>query len=166
MFFEVTSERFLSELERRAEAVAASEPIISRIVVSDDLRWWYFQEFGTTRFYPIFPVAAKALSWPAEGGGKVVVGHVDKHPPLKARHMVSSVLERIEEEIQSSVMQALVSSGYEAQAVQIELRTSLMPRVKSIIAESFEQQLPGVRPDGKLGGRTAAQAFEDDATVV
>lgn len=167
MQMSVTSGSFLEELERRIDSVG-SERISATITVPDEMQWWYYQEFGTPDSYPIDPVYAKELVFPDpsnEAGPRIHAAHVN-HPPIRARHMVSAILTDIEETVQSDFALAAVESGFDGEEIRQTIVYSTMEKVKSMIAESFAQRLPGTREDGRLLGQSAAEVFESDAEII
>src|SRR5438045_2586638 len=90
--FQIKSLKFVDALRRRAESFAGTR-ISYRITVPEDLKWWYWLEFGTAGkqdasapyrtvhadTYPIDPVKKPFLSWPdaSEPGGYRFAFHVD-----------------------------------------------------------------------------------------
>src|SRR6185437_5690432 len=104
MQFQVQSGRFLAELERRVSALRTDASLSASIVVPDEMSWWYIQEFGTVDRYPIGPVIAPELVFPDENGGEPIrTKHVD-HPPIVARHMITSVLDDINSVVSAKAM--------------------------------------------------------------
>lgn len=166
MQLSVSSGRFIQELQERIDSIGGN--ISVSLVVPEEMQWWYYQEFGTPSAYDIDPVSAKELVFPDPAnpeGPRVHALHVH-HPPIRARHMVSSVLTDIEEAIHSDFAEAATESGFDGEVIRQQIVYTTMERVKSLIAESFSERLPGTRGDGRLLGQTAAEVFETDAEIV
>lgn len=169
-----SSGQFAQMLQRiRKES---SQPIAARIVVPPDLRWWVYQEWGTAtrgeagkasgHAYNIFPVRAKMLSWPGADGSVVFRHSVINHPGIRPRHMVLKALPEIESAVTGELGRVLKETGYDFNAAKVYLLDVIMPKVKQLLVESFERELPGTRVDGKLGGTSAAEAFNAGAEIV
>lgn len=166
MQLSVQSERFVAELERRIAALGSSNPAAT-IVVPDEMSWWYIQEFGTADEYAIDPVVAKELLFPDPDnpdGERIHAKHVE-HPPIRARHMVSSVIEDIHQKVQEDFAATVASSGFDGEEIRYTFLTGTMEDVKQIIADSFAERLPGTREDGRLLGESASEVFISDAEI-
>lgn len=158
--------------ERVAKWQAVSGQIVAKIVVPDDLKFWYFQEFGTASrgdaggaAYSIDPIHANSLAFPGPGGEKVFAKHVN-HPGIPARHSVGKAMPQIEEDTAASITKALQSGAADDPSllkVAVEQSTQ---NAKELIVQSMEQNIPGTRADGKLLGRSAASVFDAEAQVV
>lgn len=164
--------------ERRAKWVSSS--IAVRLTVPPELFWWYLQEFGTASAgdkggvpYSIDPVDSELLAYPGPDGKTVFAHHVN-HPGIKPRRMVTKVLPQIREAIARRATEALKDGATQDPAVMLQAMLAAVGDAKELIVESIAQNLPGTRPvntqfpkqGGKLGGRTAASVFEENATVV
>lgn len=182
--FTFKSLRFLDELQRRRTVF---QPVASRLQVPPDLRWWYWQEFGTAisgepgkasgHTYEILPINSRYLKFPdpegryqshaglPSGDGYVRMFSVKAHPGVKPTHIIRSVLEDIQQFAKRDILAELVRAGYDTSVVKAHLKSYTMDVIKSIIVRSISQNLTGYRPDGRLGGKTAAQDFEERAFI-
>jgi hypothetical protein len=180
----IESTRFLKELQRRRDSF---KPVSARLSVPPDLKWWYWQEYGTAisgepgkasgRTYKIKPINYAYLKFPDpegvygshegldKGDGYARRFFVKAHPGVKPTHMIRSVLDEIEQLAKFDIVSALVRGNYETEAVRQHLLSFTMEQVKSIIVRSISQNLLGYRPDGRLGSKTAAQDFEQRAFI-
>lgn len=159
--------------------------ISARLVVPEELRWWYFHEFGSATFnekhptgaYPIVPITAPYLKFPNPEGKYIsseMFSHFDDgftrrfkvmHPGVRPTHMITLVLDDIRQMAATEIVQAMVSSRYSKDAVRERLVQVVLQQAKQIIVESIEAHLEGQREDGKLHGRSAGEVFNDYAVV-
>jgi hypothetical protein len=164
---------------QRLEGVTIS----ARIEVPDTLVWWYWQEFGTAssgdagrasgHSYEIVPKQAKLLVYPYNGQ-KVISLRVEAHPGIKPRRSVTKALPEIREATQANVRKALVAGGADHPELIRQAILESAQEAKRLIVESIAQNIPGTRDGdseehispGKLGGRTAASVFDEEAQVV
>lgn len=164
---------FLERIRLRSEKFASIQHIAATIVVPDDMIWWYYNEYGTATkslvnpgiAYDIVPVNANSLAFPGADGG-TVFAHAVLHPGIKPSKMVEMVREEIRVYVAKAVKEYFTEFDFDPTLVKESLLSTIMPRVKEFITQSFAQQLTGVRVDGKLGGRSAAEVFDQEATVV
>lgn len=171
MAFKLTSSGQLKQKLEELKQKFMGKVISAKITVPDELKWWYYQEHGTAAPYEIDPVNAKALRLPATAAHpeEISVPHVgppytDLHPPIAAKHMV----ERVKDEIVAHLCAAVteVPDHYEPEAYHSALLDNTMPYAVDKIAESFDEQLPGTEPDGRLSGESAGEAFAAGAEIV
>jgi len=72
------------------EPAAPNPSVVAGAVFSTGLgmgkayRYGFVQEYGGERYYDIYPVNKKALSWIGDDGKRVITHYV-RHPPLMAR---------------------------------------------------------------------------------
>jgi hypothetical protein len=170
--------RFTERLERRIAALNKADRVAARIEAPPELRWWYWLEFGTAsrgdagrasgNYYEIDPVNAEVLRFPY-GGEMVLRDHVD-HPGIRPHRSITKALPQIREATQSLIHQYLQAGAADNPK---ELQDALLDSVsnaKALIVESMAVNIPGhreVEPErGRLGGASAAEAFEAMAKVV
>lgn len=182
--FAPTSTRFLNELKRRRQVF--NKPIVARLHVPPDLKWWYWQEFGTaTRgetpyasgsAYPIRPINADYLKFPdpenkygsdprlelPESDGYARWFIVKAHPGIRPRRMVRQALSDIRQMAGHQLLPAIAT--FDPTIVRAVLQ-QVMEQAKVMIVESFDKNLPGNRSDGRLGGQSAADVFAEQATI-
>jgi len=161
--------QFLDRLAARRTAAQEATVIASRIVVPEALAWWYYQEFGTAP-HQIAPRDSSQLVFP--DGGRV--SHPVQHPGTKPTRSVTKVLDEIEKAAAEMVRKAFLAGALDDPSL---LRTAIheaTEEAKRLIVASIAQDLPGSRgptdpnypkQSGKLEGRTAAEVFEEMATI-
>lgn len=170
---------FFDMLQARAKEWANAK-IAARIVVPDDLRWWYWQEFGTATGgrshqvdetggasgskYEIRPTNVAMLSWTENG--QTVYRPVVQHPGVPSHHFVTRTLQDNLEMASIKIVAAMDRSKWNVDTVRQSLLEEVMPRVKENIVEMIGLTLGGGDPDGKLGGRSAAEVFEAESQIV
>lgn len=162
----------------------AGRQAAARITVTDELKFWYYQEFGTATHaergtdhpdgYTIDPVNAEALRLPMTSGhpDALLVPHVGPpntvlHPGVEPKHMVTRVIDEIREATSALVVAAMQEGSYTFEPVHQAVLKSASD-AKEVITASFEEQLPGERtdPQGQKLATSAAEAFADDAEIV
>jgi hypothetical protein len=173
--------RFTERLERRIAALNKADRVAARIEAPPELRWWYWTEFGTAavgdkdrasgNYYEIDPVDAEVLRFPY-GGEMVLRDHVD-HPGIRPHRSITKALPQIREVTQSRIHQALQAGAADApKKLQEAVFDALNAPggAKDLIVQSMAVNIPGhreVEPErGRLGGASAAEAFEAMAKVV
>lgn|SRR5574343_85538 len=143
------------------------------ITVPDDLAWWYYQEYGTgTRgeqgrasglLYDIQPKTGMFLKIPNGTGGFVFTPIVKDHPGIPARYSITKILP----ELKKYTLEKLKHYRFLHRPSELDgIIKDIAEKAKELITNSFEENLPGSREDGKLEGKTAAQVFTERATVV
>lgn len=185
--FTAKSTRFLAELARRHREFA-QKPIRARIVIPEDMKWLWYQEYGTGlagpshSTYKIRPKFKDWLQWPDpedkySGLNPAVFGTpgqgvarrfvVSAHPGVKPTHMVRNAIPDAARAVLKDFANSLVASGWNRQVVKVRLTTVSMVEAKHIITLSIEESLPGRRTDeyAKLGGKSAAEVFDTAATI-
>jgi hypothetical protein len=158
----------------------ANAKIAARIVVPPELSWWFYQEWGTAiggrsgqvdetggasgHTYEIPTGLTHAVSF--EGKEGPFTGYVLRHPGVSSRHFVTRTLPENLQIAAIKFVAAMDRSKWNVETVRASLLGETMPRVKENIVQMIEITLPGHNPSGKLGGETAASAFEASATIV
>lgn len=161
-------------LQERAEAWSQAR-LGAKLVVSDESKWWYWQEFGTASqgdaggsSYTIDPVNATELRFPA--GGKMQYKAQVHHPGVKPRRSVTKALPDVNALLGSAVHEAFESGALDDPGILQDALMTVMTEGKALIVQSIADNVPGVRAlepeQGRLGGMTAAEAFDADANVV
>jgi hypothetical protein len=151
------SGNFVETIRDMAERATAS--VSSRIAVTDELGFWYMLEFGT-RAYTIRPVEKKALHF--EIAGREVFAHEVHHPGVRAKLVYRAIRsEWIEQLAALHLVERLANDESIAPAID-----GAMDSAKELMALRLEQVAPGHHEDGKLKGKTAAEAWREDATVI
>lgn len=170
--FKLTSGRLVKELSERADKLRGRK-VKAGIHLSEKLAWWYYQEFGTVRSYPISPASAKALRLPetAEYPEATIVPAVGPpytalHGPLSPKRFVANVLPQIRELACQELVKALIASGYDPSVVQEVLMADVMPKILDMIADSMAASLGSSREGGKLEGQAPEEAYRQDAEIV
>jgi hypothetical protein len=163
--FNLQKSLFLKELNKRARDFSARRTIAYRIRVPEDLKFWYWLEFGTagrqdadapfktahSGTYPIDPVHAGALSWgdathPNDGNGGRFQMHVD-HPGIRPRLIYRGVRDDILF-FARSVLSKSLSMGIEVASLKSALRTVVMPYAVAQMGKRLDEQAPGVKARG------------------
>lgn len=161
--------------QRRADWQQAR--LSARVTVPPELKWWYWNEFGTAArgdtsrgasgsAYPIDPINKELLSFPTEEG-QVVAKHVD-HPGIHPHRFVQNSLPGIMDFARVNIKGAFIRSHLEAEAVRIQLMEVVMPEAISEIARFMFFALPGTRMGeySGLNGQVASDVFEREAKIV
>jgi hypothetical protein len=182
---------FLDKLNERLKKWQTAKGAAARVRVPNELSWWYWNEFGTaTRFkapsgaelshasikpvagsrtgaYDIDPVDAEALRFP-QGGEIQHRDHVE-HPGIRPSRSVTQALPQIERALVQRVQSALKRGAVDNPELLDSAILSATQEAKLLITQSMAENLPGTRelePEhGRLGGRTAAEVFDQQATV-
>lgn len=172
MFKASISKRYLQVIQQRAERWAAVKNVVANIHVPEDMIWWYYNEFGTANLgvkggktYPIPSVGTTPMTFPDASGALITRLKVN-HPGIKASHMVGRIEEEIRSYLVHAVIELLPTGDFNPSTFKQGLLETIMVRVKELIKDSFATHLTGIRPDGKLNGKSAAEVFDEQATVV
>lgn len=180
---EFKSMKFMDELRRR-RAEFSGGPMVFRITVPPEMRWWYWNEFGTATFaekgtdnpggYEISPTDAKILFFPRKNG-EWVFRMSQWMEGIHPKHMITSINGELCNEAGRALMRALVQGHFKEESVRSMFMEVIMPRLKEMIKQSFEDNLDkyygsGGRPNNEhsSGGRLdqpAWQEFEQKAEV-
>lgn len=172
MKIKVRSKRLKGELKRRREEF--SKLLAAALTVPPELFWVLLQEHGTGThggkgFYEIRPRNAPFLSWVSQvgqnAGKRIYVDMVKNHPGVPASHFIANSLEEIRSTVAAVLVEAMVESNYDYDAVKDAFLNIGMVEVQRIIAEAMAQTLTGTRDDGKLAGQTAADVFNQNAHI-
>lgn len=169
--------RFLKAMQERS-ARWKNVKIASRIEVPVELRWWYWNEFGTAtkgdpehgasgHYYTIVPVAAKELRFPHNG--QMVFSKEVPHFGVKPSRSVTKVLVEIRENASAAVHDAFLHGAADDPQILKLTIFHATQKAKELIVESMSRNIPGVReaePElGRLGGARASDVFEESAEV-
>lgn len=161
---------FVSSMEDRLGKWSASPRIAFTIKVPPDLYFWYYQEYGVAP-RTIVPREATMLAFPG-AQGTVLMNQAD-WPGIQGTHTVGTVQETIPD-LAREILPTIFSNGnYDPSQITEAFMTEFMTRIKAEIVELMAQTIPGTRPanpehpkqGGKLGGRTAAEVFDENATI-
>lgn len=189
MRLQLESLKLTKQLQDKAKQFA-NRRIAGLLQASDDIAWWYYQEFGTaTRFdpgdyngfvppstapggYEIHPVNAQAILLPATSAypQEAIIPYIGPpftalHPGVVPKMFVRRILPQIDEQSTQALASALVHSGYDPQEVKDVLLQDVLPAAKQAIVSSIAESLNQNRPDGKLEGVDPATTFEAGTTI-
>ena len=167
------------ELIRRRRQQFSSTKLAAQIVVPPDLKWWYWQQWGTAlrgdpgyasgRTYdnPLEPTgfAFPDAEFPNTPTGYRVGQQLLSQPGIYPQHFVTKSIPEIMKYVGKNFMEAGHNSQYDPKSIRNDLLTNTMQNAISIIVSAIGKALPGTRPDGKLHGGTAAAVFEQEAKV-
>ena len=139
--------------------------IAYKIVVPEDLKWWYWLEFGTagrqdadapyksehSGTYPIDPVNGKMLripdaQSPSAPDGSRFTFHVD-HPGIRPRLIYRGVREEILN-YAKQVIAGSLQQGISAASLDVALKDVIMPFALVKMGDRLEDQAPGVKTSG------------------
>jgi hypothetical protein len=169
--FSVKSERFLEELQRRAQQFAGLTQIAALIQVPEELIWWYWVEFGTAAYnggegYMITPNNAHNLRFYSRQDQAIHFAHEIFTLGIPPHHMITKIEGDLQEYIRTTVRETLLNTGFDPQVLHQVLIEQIMPEVKRMIVQSFEDNLTNsVRPFGRID-QTPAEMFEQQATII
>jgi hypothetical protein len=167
---------FLQQLQKRINAYSGAV-VAARVRVPDSLNWWYWNEFGTAtrgdqgrgsgHTYEIKPVTAEFLRFVGRNG-LVFVKAIEAHPGIPPSRSVTRALPDIRRTVRELVHAAFTQHGADNPKVLEGAIVEATEQAKQHIVDSMDRNLnQGVlREDGRLEGRTAAQAFQVGAEVV
>lgn len=171
----VRSTKLVESLRQKA-ATMSRRKLSAALVASEKVRWWYWIQWGTAGrqdpkapvktthagTYPIDPVQALILRWPnAIDGGFVYRMHVD-HPGIRPRLFVTKVENDIRRRAVQDFNTVKFSDPSEMERVLIE---KTMPFAAEQVIASLATEAPGIRADGRLGGKSASEALADNLTI-
>jgi hypothetical protein len=179
-----------SRLEQRIQRWRG-ETVAARIQVPPDLKWWYWNEFGTatkfsipststpgatirpqpgqmkTGYYEIDPVQAEALRFPQNG--QIVFRDQVDHPGLKPSRSVTKMLPSIAQRSQRAAAEAFHNGAADHPGALGQSLVAAAESAKQYICYAYDGDL-GTRAlepsHGRLGGSTAAADFDSRAKVV
>lgn len=152
--------RYSRALLARVEAFLSSPAIGYKIVVPDDLKWWYWLEFGTAGrqdadapyrtehggTYAIDPINGKALKFVDSSGKNRFAFHVD-HPGIRPRLIYRGVRSDILAYAKESIM-ASFQNGISPEMLRVALSLDILPYALEKMAARLEEQAPGVKERG------------------
>jgi hypothetical protein len=163
--FDIGSSSFLKELVKRQIDFVQRPTVAYKIVVPEDLKWWYWLEFGTagrqdadaphktthSGTYPIDPVNAKMLRIPdardpSSSDGARFLFHVD-HPGIRPRLIYRGVRAEILD-FAKQVIAGSLAGGVRVASFEFVLRDQIMPFALKRMGERLEEQAPGVKERG------------------
>ncbi len=161
---------FAEKLGERIAKWASSPPIAAVIKVPPELGWWHAQEFGVDHPYEI-PVAATGVAFAGRSG--VIIRPQVTHPGLHPTHTVGTVVDSLPEIAKAELPTLFAEADFNPDIVRSGFVATFMPQIKAEIVKQMAVDLPGTRPanpeypkqGGKLGGRTAADVFDENATI-
>jgi len=147
---------FLRELVKRQIEFKSAKPVAYKIVVPEDLKWWYWLEFGTagrqdadapyktshSGTYSIDPVNAKALHFEVGGKSRFAV-HVD-HPGIRPRLIYRSVRTEILDFAKITIAGSL-KDGVCISSLRTALAGIIMPYALKRMGDNLEAAAPGVK---------------------
>lgn len=162
--FKLTSLKLVDQLKQKA-AEMRGRNLSAAITVPEELKWWYYQEFGTVGPYTIAPRDGEMLKLPEKGDFPIFHKAVT-HPGVRAKHFIKKVEPEIQQMAAHKLAEALSSSGYDPDAAHSALLQDVMPEVVNLISGSMETNLGHSREDGKLHGENPADAYRDGAEIV
>jgi hypothetical protein len=172
---------FTKVAQRRAE-FARVKQISGRICVPPELQYWYWQEFGTAvggtnrvtpdpvggasgSTYPIAPVNTNMLKFPWKGED-YYTSLVKNHPGVPPHHSVTKQLKVIKDLAIINLELASLAEGFlSVEGIMDSLLLKTLPQAINLISRQMEQDLTGTRPEGRLGGQSAASDFNTKAFV-
>jgi hypothetical protein len=171
MGFELKSNGALASKLQSMRSKFQGTKIAGKLTVPDELRWWYYHEFGTATAYPIDVVFAKDLRLPetaqfpeATYVPRVGPPYTEMHPPIAARHMVGKVVDDILKYAAQTIGIAL-QGNLDPEAAHEALMSNVLPYAVDRITTSFAEQLPGTSVEGRLQGESAAEAFAANVRI-
>ena len=163
--FNLASSLFLKELAKRQADFQRRPTVAYKIVVPEDLKWWYWLEFGTagrqdseapfksehSGTYPIDPVNAKMLripnaTHPSASDGSRFLFHVD-HPGIRPRLIYRGVRDEIIS-YAKKVIGGCLQEGVQVASLDLALRNESMPFALTRMGERLAEQAPGVTERG------------------
>jgi hypothetical protein len=163
--FKFTSTRLVDHLNERARSLRGGNPGAA-LAVPDELRWWYYHEFGTFGGYPIRAKDGGMLKLPPNGEFGLFHNKVI-HPGVRAKHFLKKIIPEIDAYAFAEMKKALVETGYNIEAVKAILIERIMPKVADMIAESMSQSLHASdNPGSKLHGEDPATVYRDNVQIV
>lgn len=160
--FSIESSKYLKELVKRQIDFVQKRSVAYKIVVPEDLKWWYWLEFGTAGrqdadapfktehagTYPIDPVKGKMLripdaAHPNSPDGSRFLFHVD-HPGIRPRLIYRGVRNEILE-YAKMVIAGSLREGVNIASLSRALRDEVMPYALKRMGKRLEEQAPGVK---------------------
>lgn len=178
MFTAKSNNAFSQQVAELVSEWALYKVIAAKIVVTPEMVWWYWQEFGTAAFaerspsypgydVPSVPDISITLRFQGEDGRIVLTKHVFT-TGVPAKHMVSSIQDDIRKYAFTRIREVLKATKYNPAGLEQVLLEDIMPRIKDMIKESFADNLNehAGRQFGRLHGSTPEQEFENNATIV
>lgn len=169
--------QFAARMAKRKEAWSSAR-IAARLTIPEGNNWWYINEFGAAA-HSIDVHNAPTLVFPKDGEVWEPL-HVN-HPGTPPRRMITSVLPEIREQALAKVNEAFNQGAADNPSILKAAVADSVQVAKDLIVASITELLPGHREAGegpnaagqtvqysagKLGGRTAAEVFEEEAIVV
>lgn len=173
----------------------AGRKAAARITVTEEVDWWFYQEFGTATHFNSdhiqMPQGIVQADFPgttspdgytisAKNGGMLRLpitseypdewrGPSVHHPGVSPKAFIRRILPDIQKTSSDAVATALVRGGYNIDAVQEALMTDVMPAILTQICDSMAEQLKDSTDrdtPGKLGAADPASVFRSAATIV
>lgn len=172
---------FLSIIKTRQQQwQSVGGSLAAQIIVPPDMKWWYWQEFGTAQRgdpgrasgvpYDVLPVDAKAIRFPDArvpntADGSRVQAALYNQPGIPPKHFVTRSLAAIIFTAAMNFQEVGRKTQYDVEAIRTDLLTRTMVQAKDKITAAMAESLTGVRIDGKLHGLPAAALFESNAQI-
>jgi hypothetical protein len=164
---------FLSKMQERLAKWSGTKRLAARIEVPPELKWWYYHEIGTAPHKIPKGGAQPGVILVFPSGGELQVRDEVNHPGVKPRHMVRNTEPLVQDELKKRVHEALGNGAADNPEVLRDVVLEATQKAKELIVESIAINLPGdptraaqfPQSPGKLGGRTAAEVFDEQATV-
>lgn len=182
---------FAKQIQQRMNQWSEAGPVIVKLKASDEMArepWWYWHEWGTAknaergggkgRRYPIKPKTGGMIAFPGREGAVIRphIGppHTRLHPGIKPSRYIRLVMDEIHDVFHAAVNAKSMTDPNTLKQSLIDA----MEKAKTIIVKSLDAKVKGRREApsergktfpkqaGKLGGRTAADVFKSDTTVV
>jgi hypothetical protein len=175
MFTPQVQGHFTKALEERLKRWREEKNVAARLTTPPDLKWWYYNEFGTAtknerspgQEYTITPKGNGQLIFPQDGELRHAL-QVD-HPGVRASRSVTKVMPDIRELFRNWAKQALRNGGADNPKVVTDAVSDTAHKAKELIVESMSSNIPGLREMdpayGRLGGQHASEVFNDEAKV-
>jgi hypothetical protein len=166
---------FLKEMRARRRSFELRPVVAARISVPDDLRWWYWLEFGTAmrgepgrasgHTYPIRPINGKLLVWQTEDGQEARYA-VEHHPGIAPRRIVRKALHDILMQAGKDLHLTLSSGPIRAPRLTAMLMGDTLPFAKGAIVQSMaDNTSPTVRRKGRIPDSVASQEFQAKSVI-
>lgn len=180
MEFSVKSNgKFIERIQSRINKWSGLK-LAACLKVSEDLKWWYWNEYGTATYsekaptgpYSIDPKNTDLLIFPDSHTGEAVYTEHVTHPGIKPSRSVTKVWDEIVNQANQKLSEAFEQGALDNPQILKQAILDAVALGKELIVQSMAVNLPGYRDEnppisaGRLGGLTASQVFEAEARVV
>jgi hypothetical protein len=146
-----------------------------RVTVPDDLKWWYWLEFGTAgRQDADAPIkSAHSGSYeikPTDGHKALRIGNrfafKVEHPGIRPRLIYRGIRRELFEFIGTvNLAHALITGQTEDGLTLNEAMHEVMLYAVHAMGAQLDAAAPGTREGGRLGGRSAGDVFREEAQI-